>query len=62
MMQMAIEMQSHEQVPLDDTIVNLFNSIDDDERYTVDFEYPRDSSRKLVFEFRAYEKSEEGEE
>ena len=61
MMQLAIEMESHEQVSLDDTIAHLFNSTDDDERYCIDFEYPGDSERKLVFEFRAYEKSEEGE-
>jgi len=61
MMQMAIEMESREQVPLDDTIAHLFNNIDDDERYCIDFEYPSDSKRKLVFEFRAYEKSEDSE-
>ncbi len=61
MMQLAIEMESHEQVSLDDTIAQMFNSVDGDERYSVDFEYPCDSERKLVFEFRAYEKSEEGE-
>lgn len=61
MMQLAIEMESHEQIPgnISDTIAHLFNSVGEDENYSVDFEHPDDRGRKVVFEFRAYEKSEE---